>query len=1516
MAQDFQQFTLRGGIDKDSSLNDIKSEDYAHAQDCDFFSDNGNETNECRPINSMGYSYIIPKQTTLQLKAYEFDFDPQYGQYYISIRWGNNQFFDSASVIATNAASLVSAINSSIGTYITASLVFGNRIVVTQDTDISDLVFQIGGYTPDTQISYLPLRCIQDYCQPTEFKQIESCQYLNNMFILSKGVSFPTYELGVVKTSINNVSGDEVKTYVRLGRGRQFNFPETEKIQLRIERFDDEIIAIYYTDNTNTPRVIYLSETLQIDDIATRYSFDELQSQLRLQLINNIGRVTLHQQNNGGGSLKAGGKRYAVRFLRGNSFTEWSDLSGLVPVYAASTDAAAYRILGNQAGAQTTKSNVLRVWDANPAVFDFVQVAVVNYNDEQAADAQIIGKYKVNSSILEITHRGDEVGETLDVGTLINNVIPVINKAKTLEIKDNRLNLANVEIAASEDLTSIFENVQQSTVKEDLDWVGKSVFEQKDVPRAKIDTAAAQNNVDVNVWSSNIIFQNAVSGGTFYNTGNGDYLTSGTYDSLYIELPFSATPPSAIDFESFAFNYQFQMLLNGVPVASSGLLTFEAPATNDSTFNTILSWTAPRVQTSITGIITIQFAAYSNGQKIYVIEQDPDTGIFVVNEKGELFFSEYAIGNGGGITFFSSANDTIGIDEIKYGEFQKPENVANKTGYMNKEVYCFAARIHYKNGYVSKPYPIGFETLNYKSVKGHYQIDGDNFDNALTSDQSTFQSGVNPKVYSYGVKFDNIDITNIRDEIVGISICRNEPTNHKVIASGLFMRAEDTKLIGSSPSFLSGFYPSRTDVSTSFATAPAKINENGSLSYLRRYGSFLSPDNLFGETEINKSNYDILIYANNFKNSTRPYNSVSEIAGNNYLGYMAEYCMDGMAGSSVQVRPIEDISKCEFNSTSQTLIETTGTRRGIRLYNTSDANHRSATFRGYALALDANITPPVDDYGVYYSQIVTQSDPVYNLDDIDYKPIHYISITGETPNIINNVVVFGGDTYTQKTYVKLNYGSADAELYRTGAISFYSQNRVNTQLRNVDTNDYPMFPYNGNLVQWLNNRSGREETFTYNTGYIAPNTVNSDKGYIKSLEQNGKKGSSIYYSEQKPINATQDLYRDFKPLNLKELDPKDGDIVGIYDVRDLMIAIQRDAVWVLPYQSDTLIGTNSGDIVVGSGGVYSRRGNKISTIGTELTTATVLAKNSAGNPQLYWYSTSYKKFMRYSYDGIKVISDANNMRTWFLNNTNFIKNEFDIHMGYDTNKANLLITSRANIPVQQWSVGGTYTTGNLVQFIGKNPSTYEGLPDIYRGLVSVINSNIIPSSNSQWELLDTTDANYYNYWTLIFNENRNSFTTFASFLPSRYFMFNNQVYIPNVVSDYGVGFLHEGGTDQLKWYEYNGNYKNGEFIIEPVLNKYGNVEKRIIATALTLGGTEYDNNKPTLETISDLNLSSQNSPDDFWYDRGQYRTSNNTDYNDEMVVGNSIRLRVTSTLPISVEDLVAKFYARHRLPMK
>jgi hypothetical protein len=190
-----------------------------------------------------------------------------------------------------------------------------------------------------------------------------------------------------------------------------------------------------------------------------------------------------------------------------------------------------------------------------------------------------------------------------------------------------------------------------------------------------------------------------------------------------------------------------------------------------------------------------------------------------------------------------------------------------------------------------------------------------------------------------------------------------------------------------------------------------------------------------------------------------------------------------------------------------------------------------------------------------------------------------------------------------------------------------------------------------------------------------------------------------------------------------------------------------------------------GQVLVGTGGVYNQRENIISTYGTGLQTCTLVGNNNNGNSTLYWFSPEFKKYCRYGGDGIKVLSDDNSMRSFFL--TMNAEAEYDMVQVFDIEHASVIMT---------W--GGAQSK------------------------------------------------------TLFFNEKSNNFSSFASFIPLRYFPYQNITLAPRIsATDFNQIYELSGGTTYLS---YLGEAPS-VFRIEYVANKGGMSSKRFLSAALSVG---------------------------------------------------------------------------------
>jgi hypothetical protein len=90
-----------------------------------------------------------------------------------------------------------------------------------------------------------------------------------------------------------------------------------------------------------------------------------------------------------------------------------------------------------------------------------------------------------------------------------------------------------------------------------------------------------------------------------------------------------------------------------------------------------------------------------------------------------------------------------------------------------------------------------------------------------------------------------------------------------------------------------------------------------------------------------------------------------------------------------------------------------------------------------------------------------------------------------------------------------------------------------------------------------------------------------------------------------------------------------------------------------------------------------------------------------------------------------------------------------------------------------------------------------------------------------WTPIPHVDNEYYNEYTIIYNEFKDRFTTFASFLPKIYLKWKDSYLTPRPVSDTGKIYKHDIGNYCI-WYD-EGVAEDG--YLEGVVNEYADEVK-------------------------------------------------------------------------------------------
>lgn len=1516
MAQDNQNFVF-GGLDTDTDLRTVKSDRYIDANDVEHFIDDQNTIGGIRPAKGTKLAYTIPNITP-QINSYRIPFITTSSTDYSFVMYDKDnteynigEFF----AIGTNNAA-VDSIGTSLESAILALPNISSVNAYTNTLTYQTIAVQEGGYrldlaggkSPYTIVCFTKPAGTSTYTQTPVITLTDAINYTAEMqplasvllgdyeYVLSKAINQAYCEIGAATRDLN---GDW--TYTRIAGSEQFNFPTDQVISLRAELVGNDKVGLYWVDNTNKPKVFYVNVNLSLSvfryqwltlggldgvyyNLNGIYNLNNIDAQSNLQIFNNEATVTVVSQIATGGKLTSGGKRYYVRFgVNGiENATPFNEIGEYTIVYKADNESPrnAVKIKGDASAEITTKQIVLNVDNCKADIFNFLELVCVEYIGG-ATTATLVGKYDITSETTTITHSGFELNsQPFDVGGL-PNVTPVILSAKVAEIKKNRYNVANTRIDAdSNDYAAIAKNITITSGRKTIPKVGNIYVGGKinafQVGNYSGTLQTGGGSININRSGSFYIYPSFMNNTTSINVSDNAYsaYNSGIY--------------TANTFTSGVQTINLSYSIYGLVQQDSG---------NEIDFARVVVYVY-NFDNSINRIIYDKTIDRRNEFEVNYQEN-----ISLVEEinSGQYVRADWFVqGNQCNWTIKSSNFQSIvGIqDSSNFGknltenEYQKADNVANNIGYMLYEPYPYYIRFHKKSGYITSPFYIGKHTIKPDDF-------GDS-GNGVT--KLTDPSG-NP--YVYHPVFNNIDISSIKSDLVGISFWRGELTTPNVIACGINLMANKISAAG----YYAGFYASNPTGTTYGQSFPLG-SEN-----VRFYSAFLSPDNIYKNGELIKYQSGDKMYVSGQPTILNSSNNLISLLAKKSGSFVefSGYCSNS-GGFTAQT--LSDAQYTPFRQQTDRYIynaNSWATQPTKLILNNEGQILPSIDTASVAISFDVRVSMVADiptnlDYGVYVGYYIRESnnDNVLNINVIDCNS--FFGIDDNSPNIINNAAVFGGDTYTQKSYARLLYnslpdgGNPDTDNKYESFISFYTQNRYNTQMRRTSEEGCVLFPADAkSITEYLDDNN--EEFYLIDEGYNEQNNrLTAQRSYNKNVNNISYFPSRIYYTAQRPTGSSYDSYRDIKPLDFKDLDGKNGQITSLYDVNDTMIAIQKYAVTVLPYQTDVLLKSDSGaEIYIGNGGVYAQRETIVSTYGTDLTTFAFRGYNNNGNASLYWFSEVVKKVFRYGRDGIRTISDDAKMRNFFLSKTKYLANEFDLVMGFDTKRDVLWITGLAVADIGAvWALDTPYTTGDVVRI--DNAGLY-GTPLYYRALQDNTGQNPTTTSG-YWELIPTSNGDYYSIFTVLYNEKLNAFTTERTVLPRRYFQYNNQLMVPSPYSAWGKVYEMNNGTDNTYF-----DGIEGEFYVQLVSNKIQNTSKRYISIGLNTGEDLQD--YPTIDFETKL----QNSTSTLFEQKnGNIWVAVEPDENGEPLIGEYMKFKISSQNDITLLDAVSKIYYRPRLP--
>jgi len=553
-------------------------------------------------------------------------------------------------------------------------------------------------------------------------------------------------------------------------------------------------------------------------------------------------------------------------------------------------------------------------------------------------------------------------------------------------------------------------------------------------------------------------------------------------------------------------------------------------------------------------------------------------------------------------------------------------------------------------------------------------------------------------------------------------------------------------------------------------------------------------------------------------------------------------------------------------------------------------------------------------FGVYYGQIfrdlgANKKYPI-NKEFSTYESTGHIRVLKDGENGTITESVFGGDVFNQKTHFQLRMTAWENPLNGYGAgMSFYSQNVVNSQMFNVLEHDLThtgpgyVFPqyldkdytapvywgyYNSTtkysatlkrnsmgsgLAYWLEQWPEVSNQNSYNKAYNFVDASITDNGYDPNNTFDGKRPTTIAWSNKKITGSLKDNYRVFSAIDFRELDLTSGEIVNHEIVNDVMYTWQRNSFQRQYFNEASAINSQTGtDIILGTGGVMSVPGVELTSIGCDKKWSIIKGRTANGKDSVYWYNDQLKKIVRFGQDGNRVISDRGlvtflNQNMRFLNQEDESVTGLGIHGVWNDKYSEAIFTFKSYNPnsylfSEEGKGAGSYEVGDLVY---KAAYTHEsGLPYLYRCLQTHLAGTpdyqfeTGASWQDYWEKLDPLTDSNYTLFTLVYDELKSGFVGFHSYWPNIYLQSRNVFYSPNPLAENDI-YIHDSGSF-IRY--YGTNFEGG---LTSVMNYDTNMPKIYEAvqfvTDTTPAGVEFQ----TRDHESYLQIGDFDEREDYYY---------------------------------------------------
>jgi len=544
------------------------------------------------------------------------------------------------------------------------------------------------------------------------------------------------------------------------------------------------------------------------------------------------------------------------------------------------------------------------------------------------------------------------------------------------------------------------------------------------------------------------------------------------------------------------------------------------------------------------------------------------------------------------------------------------------------------------------------------------------------------------------------------------------------------------------------------------------------------------------------------------------------------------------------------------------------------------------------------------DYGVYYIHLFQENRGKYGATgDSIYidtgKSFRVDQLSFDVNGLVekNQLKIFGGDTFTQSFYLgarrvngDLAEGGWNTDDFSNnegpgwgGGMKFYSQNRINAQMRTDDADAF-LYPSDAtNPGDWLQDyESGFGFNFRYNPSYTPENGILSYNSINdRLLKQQTDLPSRIDYSQKYEQQTLDDKNQSFLPLNFKDIDQTFGEIISHKNVNGELFTLQPRKFQAQYFhatgqlQTDVAEGLN---IVIGDGAVLSRDGQSLSAYGTQHKWSVIKGRSPGGKDVIYWFNQESKLIMRFGADGTVVLSDVKGLRSFLENDARWTEGEDSPYVNqgvravWDDEYKEAIWTWRgyrasrglwklSDLRIDQYNVGDTVANTTFINY------PFEQIPDVYL-CVQAHNPTELnePGGTGPWESywvrVPRDDGDYYSNFTLAFNEMTNGFSSFYSHMPKIYFPWKNKFLSAHPTDEQKI-YEHRKG-EYTTWYKTDAGELSEDAYIEGIVNYLPESSKKFVATQVI---SDYEPDRMEFKTLNQesfLNKGEFDDHDDHW----------------------------------------------------